>query len=238
MRRLLLLRNHALNDSVKDSKNSSGLSLLDYPRPSVAVDAAVLTVAGGNVCVLLVRRDQGDRAGEWALPGTFLRECERLNDAVLRCLREKAGISGRVPRQLHVFDDPARDDRGWVLSVAHVDVVPLAALGEALKSDGVRLASVTGEPRVVAGLPYGHADIVAKAVEWMRTAYAEMPDPGALLEEPFTLRDLRTLHEVVAGESLMRDTFRRFMESKLVGTGQMSDGTRGRPSRLWVRAGE
>ncbi|OOP63747.1 NUDIX hydrolase [Arthrobacter sp. SRS-W-1-2016] len=235
MRRLLLLRNPAINGSVKDSKDSSGLSLLDYPRPSVAVDAAVLTVAAGSVCVLLVRRDQGDRAGEWALPGTFLRERERLNDAVLRCLREKAGISGRVPRQLHVFDDPARDDRGWVLSVAHVDVVPLAALGEALKSDGVRLASVTDEPRVVAGLPYGHTDIVAKAVEWMRAAYAEMPDPGALLDEPFTLRDLRTLHEAVAGETLMRDTFRRFMEPKLEGTGQMSDGTRGRPSRLWVR---
>jgi hypothetical protein len=36
----------------------------------------------------------------------------------------------------------------------------------------------------------------------------------------------------------MRDTFRRFMEPKLKGTGQMSDGTRGRPSRLWVRGRE
>ncbi len=40
----------------------------------------------------------------------------------------------------------------------------------------------------------------------------------------------------MAGETLMRDTFRRFMEPKLTGTGTMSDGTRGRPSRLWVRA--
>ncbi|WP_354349847.1 hypothetical protein [Pseudarthrobacter sp. PvP090] len=85
------------------------------------------------------------------------------------------------------------------------------------------------------GLPYGHAEIVAKAVEWLRAAYAEAPDPGALLDEPFTLKDLRELHETVAGETLMRDTFRRFMEPQLKGTGQMSDGTRGRPSRLWVR---
>jgi hypothetical protein len=120
--------------------------------------------------------------------------------------------------------------------VAHVDVVPLAALGEALTSDGVRLASVTGAPELIAGLPYGHAEIVAKAVEWLRAAYAEAPDPGELLDEPFTLKDLRELHEAVAGETLMRDTFRRFMEPKLTGTGQMSDGTRGRPSRLWVRA--
>ena len=154
------------------------------------------------MCVLLVRRGEDHQHGRWALPGTFLRERETLADAVLRCLREKAGISGRVPRQLQVFDDPARDDRGWVLSVAHVDVVPLAALEEALKSDGVRLASVTGEPELIAGLPYGHAEIVAKAVEWLRAAYAEAPDPGALLDEPFTLKDLRELHEAVAGETL------------------------------------
>jgi 8-oxo-dGTP diphosphatase len=219
---------------VKDSQNGPGTSLLDYPRPSVAVDTAVLTVADGSVCVLLVRRAEDHQHGRWALPGTFLRERETLADAVLRSLREKAGISGRVPRQLQVFDDPARDDRGWVLSVAHVDVVPLAALEEALASC-VRLASVTGEPELIAGLPYGHADIVAKAVEWLRAAYAEAPDPGKLLGEPFTLKELRELHEAVAGSTLMRDTFRRFMEPKLRGTGQMSDGTRGRPSRLWRR---
>jgi 8-oxo-dGTP diphosphatase len=220
---------------VKDSQNGPGVSLLDYPRPSVAVDTAVLTVADGEVCVLLVRRAEDHQHGKWALPGTFLREREPLADAVLRSLREKAGISGRVPRQLSVFDDPGRDDRGWVLSVAHLDVVPLEALEGALTSDGVRLASVAGEPELIAGLPYGHAEIVAKAVEWLRAAYSESPDPGALLDEPFTLKDLRELHEVVTGTPLMRDTFRRSMEPKLAGTGQMSDGTRGRPSRLWVR---
>lgn len=220
---------------MKTSKDSTSASLLDYPRPSVAADTAVLTVADGTVCVVLVRHAEDHQHRKWALPGTFLRERETLAAAVLRCLREKAGISGRVPRQLQVFDEPGRDDRGWVLSVAHVDVVPLAALEEALKSDGVRLASVTGESELIAGLPYGHSDIVAKAVEWLRAAYTEAPDPGELLDEPFTLRDLRELHEVVAGGTLMRDTFRRFMEPKLAGTGQMSDGTRGRPSRLWVR---
>ncbi|QCB98562.1 NUDIX hydrolase [Arthrobacter sp. PAMC25564] len=214
------------------------MSLLDYPRPSVAADTAVLTVSEGSVCVLLVKRGEPDQHGKWALPGTFLRERETLADAVLRCLREKVGISGREPRQLRVFDDPGRDDRGWVLSVAHVDMVPLADLEQALKSDGVRLASVTGEPELIAGLPYGHAEIVANAVEWLRAAYAEEPDPGELLEEPFTLKDLRGLHEAVAGQTLMRDTFRRFMEPKLKGTGLMSDGTRGRPSRLWVRGRE
>ena len=213
----------------------SRTSLLDYPRPSVAVDTAALTVDGAALMVLLVRRREAHRAGEWALPGTFLRERETLADAVLRSLRDKAGIEGRVPRQLHVFDDPGRDDRGWTLSVAHMDAVPFRDLEKPLQSDDVRLASVTADMDLIAALPYGHADMVNLAVERMRQDYARTPDPAGLLSEPFTLKDLRELHEAVTGRPLMRDTFRRQMEPQLTATGQMSDGTRGRPSRLWRR---
>ena len=44
-----------------------------------------------------------------------------------RCARRPAS-TGLNPRQLHVFDAPDRDDRGWVLSVAHCDVVPVDRL--------------------------------------------------------------------------------------------------------------
>ena len=213
-------------------------SLLEYPRPSLAVDTAALTVVNEDLMVLLVRRREEHHSGEWALPGTFLRERETLADAVLRSLRDKAGIEGRVPQQLHVFDDPGRDDRGWTLSVAHMDAVPFRDLERPLQSDDVRLASVTGEMDMITALPYGHADMVNLAVERLRQDYAQTPDPAGLLPEPFTLKELRDLHEAVAGRPLMRDTFRRLMEPQLTATGQMSDGARGRPSRLWRRGSE
>ncbi len=233
MHRLHLLRKIEINEGMSESR--APLSLLAYPRPSVAVDTAVLTVAADDLMVLLVRRREEHRAGEWALPGTFLRERETLAGAVLRSLRDKAGIEGRVPQQLHVFDDPGRDDRGWTLSVAHVDAVPFRDLEQPLQSDDVRLASVTEDADLIAALPYGHADMVRLAVERLRQDYLQTPDPAGLLPEPFTLKELRDLHEAVAGRTLMRDTFRRQMEPQLAGTGQMSDGTRGRPSRLWRR---
>ena len=83
-------------------RDSTGRSLADYPRPSVAVDTALLTLDPElGLVVLQVRRN--DKAG-WALPGTFLWEGERLADAVKRSLRDKAGVRGVHPRQLHVFD--------------------------------------------------------------------------------------------------------------------------------------
>src|SRR5687768_10660007 len=109
-------------------RDSTGRTLADYPRPSVAVDTAVLTVpAEGPLSVVFVRRkpdDDAGAAGRHRLPGTFLHEGERLADAVLRSLRDKAGVTGLEPSQLHVFDEPDRDDRGWVLSVAHLVAVP------------------------------------------------------------------------------------------------------------------
>ena len=218
-------------------RDSSGRALTDYPRPSVAVDTAVLTVPDDNprLSVLLVRRTGQHRGSEWSLPGTFLHEGETLAVAVGRSLREKAGLTPEVaPRQLHVFDDPERDDRGWVLSVAHVaalpwrEIQPVLAAGEG----AVRVLPVDE----VGGLPFGHDDIVRRASADMRRHYLEHPDPDGLLDEPFTIRELHRLHEAVEGElGFSLDTFRRTMLPLLDETRRRSEGTVGKPAQLYVR---
>lgn len=207
--------------------DSHGLGLDEYPRPSVATDTAVLTVRGARLCVLLTRAR--DAAGEWRLPGTFLHSGERLTDAVHRSLREKAGVEGLHPRQLCVFDAPGRDDRGWVLSVAHGDVVPAARLPS---SDSVTIVPVDELPP----LKYDHAEIVAYAVDSVRRDYRQGPDPARLLPEPFTLRQLRDVHEAVLGTRLLPDTFRRAMLPGLAATGEFFTEGRGRPAELYRRA--
>ena len=217
--------------------------LTDYPRPSVAVDTAVLTVPldergrpSGGLHVLLVRRVMEQRE-EWLLPGTFLHEGERLSDAVLRSLRDKAGVVGLSPRQLRVFDDPARDDRGWVLSVAHLDTVPwgrvadIGARSTDAEAPQARLSPVT-EAR---GMPFDHDAIVAHAVDVLRSDYREHPDPAGLLAAPFTLRQLQQIHEAVHGHPLAKDSFRRRMESLLEPFGALSSGSVGKPARLFTR---
>lgn len=212
-------------------RDRSGRTLADYPRPSVAVDTALLTLLPGRggpaLAVLEVRRQSGRG---WGLPGTFLHEGERLIDSVKRALRDKAGVAGLQPRQLHVFDDPLRDDRGWVLSVAHLDVVPLDRL------DG----RTAGETRVVpvdrpGRLPYGHHHIIELAVDQLRRRYRDAPDPDGLLPDEFTLRELRLVHEAVAGEPRQRDNFRRHVERRLTGTGVLVSRGPGRPAELFTR---
>ena len=204
--------------------DSSGRTLTEYPRPSVAVDTAVLTVADGALAVVVV---PDGRDGTQRLPGTFLHEGEMLADAVRRSLADKAGLGGLEPVQLHVFDSPGRDDRGWVLSVAHVIAVPADSLGEA--------AVVPTD--TVGPLAYDHAEILALAVAHVRAAYGEHPDPWALLgDRPFTLLELERLHRAVDPDGTpLRDTFRRAMEPQLVATGEFERGTVGKPARLFLR---
>jgi ADP-ribose pyrophosphatase YjhB (NUDIX family) len=171
---------------------------------------------------------------QWALPGTFLHQGERLADAVTRSLSQKAGIIGGHPSQLTVFDDPQRDPRGWVLSVAHLAVIPYAVLADVLIADPERVklapASRPGP------LPFDHPAIVTSAKKELRRRYAERPDPGRLLGARFTMRELQDVHEAVMGTNLQKDTFRRAMESHLRGTETWSSGTVGRPSQRFSHA--
>ncbi|GAA1645259.1 NUDIX domain-containing protein [Brevibacterium sanguinis] len=198
-----------------------GKRLIDYPRPSVAVDTAVLTVHDSELCVATVERD-----GIKRLPGTFLHEGELLAEAVERSLRERVGLRGVFPRQLRTFDAVDRDDRGRVLSVAHMIALPSSDLTE------VGLVPVAD----VHGLAFDHDFIVAEAVAALRRAYAEHPDPERLLGERFTVLELHRLHSAIDPDTAQKDTFRRAMMPLLVASDRLETGTVGKPARLYRRA--
>jgi len=200
----------------------------------------------GELAVLLHRRT-GDRAGLWALPGRFLREGERLADAVTVTLEEKchltpAAIGGRVPRQLHVFDDPERDDRGWVLSVGHLLVVPFEQLAPLVDAhdDLVIAPVVEGHAQVPQGqphLPYGQDEIVTRARDELVDLYRAVPDPERIIDrDTFTLSDLAEVHFAVLGtDEWPIDTFRRKMSRQLRETGEVVRRGPGRPAALFQR---
>jgi 8-oxo-dGTP diphosphatase len=199
-----------------------------FTRPSVAVDAAVLTLdeTGRELQVLLVPRSEEPR---WALPGTFLHEGEVLADAVRRALTVKTGVDGVEPRQLHVFDALGRDERGWVLTVAHVAVVRRERLAHAQN-----LVPVSRIRRL--RMAWDHPAIIAGAVDDLRERYARAADPDRLLGHTFTMRELLDAHSAVAGEPLQRDNFRRAMREHVEPAGEMAPRGRGRPAELFRRA--
>ena len=225
--------------------------LARYRGPHLAVDVALLTVSHGETApasleVVLHRRAARAHApGEWALIGRMVRERETLAEAVRSALEDKCGIHGITPRQLFVADDPGRDDRGWVMSVAHIATEPWAQV-EAVMRDrpDLALARVVRSPEIsftLPGgqehLPYEQDAIVVEAVRRLREVYADKPDPGHFLPVEFTVYQLRHVHEAVLGRDLDKDVFRRQMLPYLEPTGRVSERTVGRPARLFRRLG-
>jgi 8-oxo-dGTP diphosphatase len=94
-----------------------------HPRPALTADV-VAVQPGDTPRVLLVRRGNDPFAGKWALPGGFVEEGERPEDAARRELAEETGLTyDGALRIVGVYGDPGRDPRGWTVSAAYLAFV-------------------------------------------------------------------------------------------------------------------
>lgn len=105
----------------------------EYPRPALTADVVLLAGAPAALQVLLIRRGNEPHLGQLALPGGFVDEGERVEDAARRELAEETSViwDGRL-EQVGAFADPGRDPRGWtaaVVWVAYAGVEAPAACG-------------------------------------------------------------------------------------------------------------
>ena len=223
--------------------------LTRYPGPHVAVDIALMTVLpelrGNDTLAIVVHQRAADAhgSGDWALIGRMVRERDTLAHTVQEALRAKCGIPGLQPVQLFVADAPDRDSRGWVMSVAHIATEPWDRLNAHLEDRrDLGLIRVAHSPEITyslpngqKALPYEQDTIVHESIASLRSRYANHPDPGLFLPEEFTVHQLRRVHEGVLGVTLDKDVFRRQMTPFLEETGRMSEGSVGRPARMFRR---
>lgn len=218
-----------------------------FPRPGVAVDLALLTVSAptDSPQLRLLVQDRRNPPGR-GLPGGFVRERRTIKETVDDVLRRKVHIDPRPGLRLQllrVFDDPDRDDRTWAISVAHSVAIRHTDLIGAV-GDLVPVLS-DGTLEREAPLLFDHDQIVATAVDQLRERYEFRyryidihPDPDGFLPEPFTLHQLRKVHEAVVGAELHKDNFNRRMKPYLKpvtrgGEVVLSRNLRGRPAALY-----
>lgn len=142
----------------------------DSPYPPIfhTVDAVVVQ----SNHILLVQRGAMPGKGQWALPGGFVEVDERLEEAMLRELRQETSINlsdsalrGRI-RAMRTYDDPNRSLRGRTITTAYyIDLIPREELPRIKGSDDAAHAMWVPLASLQRELMYeDHMDIIADLV--------------------------------------------------------------------------
>jgi 8-oxo-dGTP diphosphatase len=143
-----------------------------YPTVDVIVEIAAPPGGPGPGIVLVQRRNP---PLGWAIPGGFVDEGERVEDAAVREVREETGLRVHLSDLLYVYSDPARDPRHHTLSVVFIG----QAVGNPTGGDDAEDARVFPLDDLPSPIVFDHARIVADYRHFRETG--ERPRPVASL---------------------------------------------------------
>ncbi|MDD6142447.1 MAG: NUDIX hydrolase [bacterium] len=207
----------------------------------VAVDLLILTIRDGQLCVLLSQRTEEPWKGCWALPGKLMGLEESAEACAESLLEEMLPVSGAYMEQLYTFSSVERDQRGRVISIAYLVIVPWPTLQPALEMPRVTLACFGMDAIAGQQLAFDHAQMIRTALLRLRgkIGYTEVSFQFLSQPEAFTLGQLQTVFEAVLGEKLDTSNFRRSILSRYETTGRIAQTEsavrqgRGRPAALY-----
>lgn len=195
----------------------------------VAVDLALFTVADGVLRVLLHRRPYEPEAGRWAVPGSFTRPGESLDDTARRAVHDKAGLDEVWLEQLQTYDQATAPGATRVVSVVQLALVDAVRATPAGEADWWPAHDLPGR------LAFDHDRFVADGVARLRAKARYAPLAFQLLGEDFTLAELQVVYEAVLGHQLDVRNFRRdvLASGTVEETGDVRREGPGRPAKVY-----
>ena len=204
-----------------------------FDRPSVTVDVVIFSLVQNELKVLLIKRLSPPFANMWAIPGSFIKIDESLEEAAVRALADETGVKDVYTEQLYTFGTPGRDPRTRVITVAYFALVPHDAIYHEPGRDASETAwfSISQLPR----LAFDHANIVDYAFTRLRYKLEYTSVGFQLLPDVFTLTELQKAYEIILAEQLDKRNFRRKILSAgiLKETGKKKQDGEGRPAMLY-----
>lgn len=88
--------------------------LLKSRGPIIATDAIILN---DKKEILLTRRNIKPFKGYWVIPGGHVKYEEKVENAMMREVKEETGLSVKIIKLLGVYSNPKRDPRYHIVSV-------------------------------------------------------------------------------------------------------------------------
>lgn len=195
----------------------------------MAVLVVILTVDGGRLQVLLIRRSAEPLKDFWSLPGGLLNADESLEEAAARKLDDETGLSDVFLEQLYTFSD--LDGQGSV-AVAYFALVDMAATHLARRREWLPAwFPIDGLPE----LAFRNDEVIDHALRRLRAKLDYSNVAYSLLPREFTLSQLQRTYEAILSRTLDKRNFRkRILSLDIVeATGRVAGEGRHRPAQLY-----
>lgn len=182
-----------------------------YPHPAITTDSVVFGFDGRVLHILLIERGIEPCKGMWALPGGFMKIDETAEESAIRELEEETGVSQVYLEQFHTFSSVDRDPRERVVTIAFFALVRksdyrLIAGDDAARANWFELDELPP-------LAFDHNEIIRVARRHIQEVLRNRPIAFKLLDEKFSIDELRRLYEAINGTQYDRRNFAKKMAS-------------------------
>ncbi|KFF00008.1 NUDIX hydrolase [Chryseobacterium luteum] len=186
--------------------------------PHLSADPVIFGFDQNELKVLLLRMNYRH---QWFLPGGYVRKDEDLDDAVVRILKERAGVNAVYLEEFGVFGKKNRSEAYFedfdetLFHKQRFVTVGYYALYNPSKinltvdeySDSCEWINVSQLSEIEMAMD--HKEIAEKALQTLREKISIKPIGFNLLPEKFTLPELQKLYEAILGKELNRGNFYR-----------------------------
>jgi len=186
--------------------------------PHLSADPVIFGFDQNELKVLLLKMNYRK---QWLLPGGYIRKDEDLDEAVMRILKDRAGITDVYLEEFAVFGKKNRSEfyfEDFDETLFHKQRFVSVGYYALYNPDRFNLIiddlSETCEWIYLSELPniemaMDHREIIEKALLTLREKISHKPIGFNLLPEKFTLSELQKLYEVILGKELNRGNFYR-----------------------------
>ncbi len=184
--------------------------------PHISADPVIFGFDQKELKVLLAKMNYRK---QWLLPGGYVKKDEDLNDAVLRILEYRTGITNVFLEEFGVFGKKNRSEvyfedfedslfqKQRFISVGYYALYKSSEIKPVADemSETCEWVYLSQLPEIE--LAMDHREIIEKALLTLREKLSCKPIGYNLLPEKFTLPELQKLYEILLGKTLNRGNF-------------------------------
>jgi 8-oxo-dGTP diphosphatase len=136
----------------------------NYKNPMPTVDVIIQK----NSQILLIERKKEPFKGYLVLPGGFVNERERVEDAAKREVKEETSLDIVLLEILGVYSDPGRDPRGHIMSTVFIGKISKRSYkGDAIAQDDAAAIEWLNLDEVVnTRFGFDHRRIITDYIRW------------------------------------------------------------------------